>query len=157
MFTWNFQCSSLCLLALVLSVGTNEVQDCNSTFCPASSTQDSELYHLMITAAKVISSLHISNQTFFVSWKSTNTHLVGLTTTVSESYQQHFTRTSWTARVWLCFFLMSTAGCQYGVYSCKSFISFWLWRVGTELECCFCGLPGTKVLLPTLSTPLQLL
>lgn len=81
MFTWNFQCSSLCLLSLVLSVGTTEVQGCNSTHCPASFTQDPELYYLTITAAKVISSLHIPNQTFFVSRRSSNTYLVGLTTT----------------------------------------------------------------------------
>lgn len=34
----------------------------------------------MVAAAKVISSLHIPNQTFFASRRSSNTHLVGLAT-----------------------------------------------------------------------------
>ena len=38
----------------------------NPTYCPASSTRDPELHHLIVTAAKAALSLHISNQSFFV-------------------------------------------------------------------------------------------
>ena len=43
-----------------------EVQDCDSTYCPASSTQAPELHHLLVTEAKAAPSLHILNWSFFV-------------------------------------------------------------------------------------------
>jgi len=49
-----------------VKVSSPEVQSCDPTYCPASSTQDPELHCLMVKAAKAAPNLHIRNQSLFV-------------------------------------------------------------------------------------------
>lgn len=81
-----------------------EVHGCTLTCCPASSSSDSKLHNLMVTTAKAVFILCISNKAFpVVTWGQAAHHSLW-NCPPSGRCHQHFPGTSWTVCGLLCCF-----------------------------------------------------